>query len=90
MRPTLCGTTQHVSRFTICLWNNLLSDFAQAILQLQNKAMQMEYNCEYIFYDFHHYLEIGIAHFWLDSGVSAFSFRKCRKLLWSVSFSDKI
>ena len=38
----------------------------------------------YIFYDFYHYVEIGIVHFRLDSGVSAFSFWKCQNLLQRV------
>ena len=33
--------SQHLSHFTICLSNNLWSDFAQGIVQSQNIAMEM-------------------------------------------------
>ena len=52
------------------------------------KIKQLKWFCEYIFYDFHHYVEIRIVHFRLDNGVSAFSFWKCWSLL-GVFFSDK-
>ena len=37
----LWNHSQHLSHFTFRLSNNLLLDYAQGILQLQNKAMEM-------------------------------------------------
>ena len=75
----LWNNSQHPSNFTICLSNNLLSDFTQAILQLQNKAMETILWIHFLL--FPSLRGNWVVHIRLDSGKSASSFWKCSNLL---------
>ena len=75
---------QHPSHFNICLSSYFTYNQILPKAFCSYKIKQWKWFCEYIFYDSYHYLEIGIAHFRRDTGISAFSFWKCRNLLQRV------
>ena len=65
----LWNHSQHLSHFTICLSNNLLSDFVQGILQLQNKAMEINFWIHFLWF-------LSLRGNW-DSSFSTRQWSKC-------------